>query len=83
MLLRANEDHAEGTPDTFVVGDTKANSAQPVAYPWNDNFAPALERTFIVNGVECKTGCRRVYHFGENRKASYSLSVPSSFKGLL
>ncbi|SDE38507.1 molybdopterin-containing oxidoreductase family protein [Sporomusa acidovorans] len=55
MLLRASE-NAEGTPDTFMVWDTKTNSAQPLAYPWNDNLTPALEGTFMINGVECKTG---------------------------
>jgi anaerobic selenocysteine-containing dehydrogenase len=55
MMLRAGE-HAEGRPDTFMVWDTKTNSAQPVPYPWNDSLVPALEGTFTVSGVECKTG---------------------------
>lgn len=55
MMLRVG-DHAEGIPDTFMVWNTKTNSAQPMSYPWNDSLAPALEGTFTVNGVECKTG---------------------------
>ncbi|CDX04470.1 secreted protein [Desulfitobacterium sp. LBE] len=56
MLVRAGEAPAPGTPETFMVWDTKTNSAQPLAYPWNDSLAPALEGTYMVNGEECKTG---------------------------
>lgn len=57
MFLRVGERH-EGkgaSTDTFMVWDTKTNSAQPLVYPWNDNLKPALEGTFTVDGVECKT----------------------------
>lgn len=70
MLLRANENQAEGTPDTFMVWDTTTNSAQPLAYPWNDNLAPALEGTFLVNGVECKTG----FQLLKERSEPYTLA---------
>ncbi|AGY74842.1 molybdopterin-containing oxidoreductase family protein [Clostridium autoethanogenum] len=56
MLLRANKSNNPKIPDTFMVWDTKTNSAKPLAYPWNDNLTPALEGTFMVNGIECKTG---------------------------
>jgi anaerobic selenocysteine-containing dehydrogenase len=56
MLLRAEKSNTPEVPDTFMVWDTKTNSAKPLEYPWNDNLEPALEGTFMVNGVECKTG---------------------------
>jgi anaerobic selenocysteine-containing dehydrogenase len=56
MLLRAEKSSTPGVPDTFMVWDKKTNSAQPLQYPWNDNLDPALEGTFIVDGIECKTG---------------------------
>ncbi|WP_406541400.1 molybdopterin-dependent oxidoreductase [Clostridium ljungdahlii] len=56
MLLRANKSNNPKIPDTFMVWDTKTNSAKPLTYPWNDNLTPALEGTFMVNGIECKTG---------------------------
>lgn len=56
MLLRASDLKAGGDAETFVVWDTKTNSAKPLAYPWDDNLQPALEGTFTVNGVACTTG---------------------------
>ncbi|SDE96655.1 molybdopterin-containing oxidoreductase family protein [Sporomusa acidovorans] len=68
MMLRVGEHH-DGTPDTFMVWDTKTNSAQPVSYPWNDRLAPALEGSFTVNGVECKTG----FQLLKERAEAYTL----------
>ncbi|NTV89832.1 MAG: molybdopterin-dependent oxidoreductase, partial [Clostridiales bacterium] len=56
LLLRASKSEKDGLPDTFMVWDTITNSAQPLVYPWNENLSPSLEGTFLVDGVECKTG---------------------------
>lgn len=56
MLLRAEKSDDPDIPDTFMVWDTKTNSAQPLPYPWDDNLQPALEGSYIIDGIEYKTG---------------------------
>lgn len=56
MMLRAKKSDNPDIPDTFMVWDTKTNSIQPLEYPWNDDLAPALEGSFMVDGVQYKTG---------------------------
>ncbi len=56
MLLRAEKSNNPNIPDTFMVWDTKTNSIQPMEYPWNDALSPALEGSFLVDGIEYKTG---------------------------
>lgn len=56
MILRESDIIAGGRADTFVVWDTKTESAKGLTYPWDDALVPALEGTFKVNGEECKTG---------------------------
>lgn len=56
MLLRESDLKADGDANVFVVWDKKTKSAQPLSYPWNDALDPALEGTFKVKGIECKTG---------------------------
>ncbi|KAA8674723.1 molybdopterin-containing oxidoreductase family protein [Clostridium sp. HV4-5-A1G] len=56
MFLRSNKSNDPNVPDTFMVWDTKTNSAKPLIYPWNNDLSPALEGSFSVNGAECKTG---------------------------
>ncbi|MDR3437923.1 molybdopterin-dependent oxidoreductase [Telmatospirillum sp.] len=58
MLLRASDLKAGGDANTFVVWDKKTQSAQPLAYPWDDSLEPVLDGAFTVGGVECKTGFR-------------------------
>ncbi len=59
MMLRAEgtgQGEGEGSKETFMVWDTVTQSARPITYPWDDSLVPALEGTYTVNGVECKTG---------------------------
>ena len=56
MLLRAEKSADPDRPDTFMVWDTRTNSAQPLHYPWNEDLSPALTGTFQVDGRTCKTG---------------------------
>jgi anaerobic selenocysteine-containing dehydrogenase len=56
MLYRAHTASTAGGVDTFMVWDTKTNSAQPLVYPWNNKLSPALEGTFTIGGEEYKTG---------------------------
>jgi len=56
MFLRASDLAPGGDEKTFVVWDRKTKSAKPLAYPWDDALDPALEGTFPVNGLACKTG---------------------------
>lgn len=56
MLLRAEKSNNPDIPDTFMVWDTKTNSAKPLPYPWDDNLKPALEGSYIIDGIEYKTG---------------------------
>jgi anaerobic selenocysteine-containing dehydrogenase len=55
-FLRESDLKADGDANTFVVWDQKTNSAQPLAYPWDDNLDPALFGAYTVNDVACKTG---------------------------
>jgi hypothetical protein len=71
MLLRAEESNNPDIPDTFMVWDTKTNSAQPLEYPWNDELLPALEGSFMVDGVECKTG----YQLLKERVEEFTLEI--------
>jgi len=56
MLLRENDLKPGGNPQTYVVWDKRTKSAQPMPFPWNDRLDPSLDGTFMVRGVECKTG---------------------------
>lgn len=56
MILRENELMEGGRADTFVVWDTKTNTAKGLTYPWDDALVPALQGAFTINGVEYKTG---------------------------
>lgn len=56
MLLRAAKSENPDIPDTFTVWDSKTNSAKPLPYPWNDNLEPELEGSYIIDGLEYKTG---------------------------
>lgn len=56
MLLRAEISENPDIPDTFMVWDTKTNSAKALPYPWDDNLEPALEGSYIIDGIEYKTG---------------------------
>ncbi len=56
MCLRESDLKAGGDPETFVVWDQKTQSARPLPYPWDETLEPALEGTYTVNGVQCKTG---------------------------
>lgn len=55
MLLRPAKGE-NGEPDTFMVWDTKTNSMQPLAYPWNEELKPALFGTYEAGGKVYKTG---------------------------
>lgn len=55
MLLRSAKGE-NGEPDTFMVWDTKTNSMQPLAYPWNEELKPALFGTYEADGKVYKTG---------------------------
>ena len=44
------------TPDTFMVWDKKTGKAQPLEYPWNDDYDVELDGTFVIDGVTYKTG---------------------------
>lgn len=68
-LLRSNKSNNPKIPDTFMVWDKKTNSAKPLTYPWDDNLTPALDGTFMVNGIECKTG----FQLLKERVEPYSL----------
>ncbi|AKL93931.1 anaerobic dehydrogenase BisC [Clostridium aceticum] len=56
MLLRAESSDNPDIPDTFMVWDANTNAIQPMEYPWNDALDPVLEGSFVVDGVEYKTG---------------------------
>jgi anaerobic selenocysteine-containing dehydrogenase len=56
MCLRESDLKTGGDPATYVVWDQKSQLAKPLPYPWDDNLDPALEGTFTVNNIECKTG---------------------------
>ena len=56
LCLRESELVENGDKDTYVVWDQKTKSARPLPYPWDDTLEPALEGTFMVHGLECKTG---------------------------
>lgn len=69
MLYRAEKSDNPDVPDTFMVWDTKTNSVRPMEYPWNDEIKPALEGSFVVDGVEYKTG----YQLLKERVEPYTL----------
>lgn len=54
MFWRAKESKTAGKPDTFMVWDTKTNSAQPLDYPWNDQLNVTLEGEYVIDGVTYK-----------------------------
>ncbi len=56
MLWRHEESTDPDVPDTFMVFDKKTDTAQPLAYPWNDNLDPELDGTYVIDGVLYKTG---------------------------
>ncbi len=56
MMYRASTSSTPDVPDTFMVWDKKTNSAQPLEYPWNDAYDVELDGTYIIDGVEYKTG---------------------------
>lgn len=56
MMLRGKELFRNADDKTFVVWDTKTNSAKPLPFPYDDNLDPALDGTFTINGEEYKTG---------------------------
>jgi anaerobic selenocysteine-containing dehydrogenase len=56
MLLRESDLIAGGRADTFIIWDKKTNAAKSISYPWDENLEPALEGTFSVEGLTCKTG---------------------------
>ena len=65
MLLRAEKSADPDRPDTFMVWDTRTNSAQPLPYPWNEDLSPALTGTFQVDGRTCKTGFQLLWEQAE------------------
>ena len=56
IMPRAKVSNDPNEPDVFMVWDKKTNSPKPLEYPWNDELDVALEGTYIVDGVEYKTG---------------------------
>ena len=56
MLYRANVSDDPNVPDTFMVWDNKDNCAKPLDYPWNDDYDVSLEGSYIIEGIEYKTG---------------------------
>ena len=55
LCLRESDVREGGDPDTYMVWDKKTNSARPLPFPWDDQLEPALEGTYTVNDMECKT----------------------------
>lgn len=56
MHLRESDIVDGGSRDTFVVWDSSTNSAKPCPYPYNEALSPALEGTYRIGELECKTG---------------------------
>ncbi len=56
MFYRAEKSEKLDTPDTFMVWDEKTGSAQPLAYPWNEEFQVSLEGCYEIEGRQYKTG---------------------------
>lgn len=54
--LRESDIKDGGDPNTYMVWDQKTKSAKPLPFPWDDKLDPALEGTYKVKGMECKTG---------------------------
>lgn len=59
MCLRAS-DLKMGDDKTYVVWDKKTNAAKPMPFPWSDRLDPALEGTYSVQGMECKTAFQKL-----------------------
>ncbi len=70
MQWRAAKSADPKQPDTFMVWDRKTQSAQPLAYPWNDDLDVALSGTYVINGVTYKTG----FQLLKERVADYTLA---------
>lgn len=56
LSLRESDIKEGGDSNTYMVWDQKTQSVKPLPFPWDDNLDPALEGTYTVNGMECKTG---------------------------
>lgn len=56
LCLRPEDIGLTGESTTRVVWDRTSDSAKLMSYPWDDALDPALEGTFDVNGMQCKTG---------------------------
>lgn len=69
LCLRESDLRAGGDPNTYVIWDQNTQSARPLPFPWDNNLNPALEGTFTVNGLECKTG----FQLLKERAAEYTL----------
>ncbi len=78
-MLWRHEEHADPhTPDTFMVYDNKTGTPQPLPYPWNENLDPALEGTFVIDGVTYKTG----FTLLREQVAEYTLEKAGEICGL-
>ncbi len=58
FMWRAEKSEAMGQPDTYMVWDKKTNSAQPLVYPWNDDYDVELDGEYEIDGVVYKTAFR-------------------------
>lgn len=55
LCMRESDIKEGGDKNTYVVWDKKTKSAKPMPFPYDDNLDPALEGTYKVKGMECKT----------------------------
>ena len=55
---RAKKSTHPKEPDVFMVWDKKTGKAQPLVYPWNDEYDVELDGENVIDGVTYKTGFR-------------------------
>ncbi|ONI38849.1 molybdopterin oxidoreductase [Candidatus Epulonipiscium fishelsonii] len=75
MLWRAEKSQDPNIPDTFMVWDSKTQSAKPLSYPWNDNLDPALNGTYNINGRTYKTGFQLLFEQVEPFTIEYACEI--------
>ena len=77
-FLRDKLSHAPDFPDTFMVWDKRTQSARPMAYPYDEALAPALEGTYEIGGRTYKTGWQLL----RERVEEYTLEKAGEICGL-
>ena len=78
MLLRAETSADPARPDTYLVWDTNTNSARPMAYPYDESLAPALEGEYEMGGRKVKPGWQLLWE----RVEPYTLERAGEICGL-